>query len=179
MPAGGSNQVDSDGSFDTISPGARSGLQRTSARKRCAGGDAILKKLRSIPRRAVIRYALLQIPSVVLVVVVLYYLDRIVPMPARVKAVIIALVVLSDIAMLPLLWRAYDTRPAAGPLSMIGERGVALRDLSPEGLVRVRGEIWRARVREGHAPVAKGEAVTVTDREGLVLTVEADTVNRS
>ena len=131
-----------------------------------------MKGLRGIPRRAAIRYALLQIPSIVLVLVVLYYLDRIAPVPSHVKAVIIALVVLSDIAMLPLLWRAYDTRPAAGPLSMIGERGVALRELSPEGLVRVRGEIWRARVGDGHAPVAKGGAVTVVEREGLVLTVE-------
>ncbi|HSV96752.1 MAG TPA: NfeD family protein [Spirochaetota bacterium] len=108
----------------------------------------------------------------------LYYLDRIVPIPAQVKAVIIALVVLSDIAMLPLLWRAYDTRPEADSLSMIGERGVALRELAPEGLVLVRGEMWRARVGDGHAPVAKGEAVTVADREGLVLKVETDTVSR-
>ncbi len=137
-----------------------------------------MKGLRGIPRRAAVRYALLQIPSIVLVLIVLYYLDRIAPVPSHVKAVIIALVVLSDIAMLPLLWRAYDTRPAAGPLSMIGERGIALNELSPEGLVRVRGEIWRARVSESHAPLPKGAPVTVTDREGLVLTVETDTVSR-
>lgn len=131
-----------------------------------------MKGLRNIPRRAAIRYALLQIPSILLVLLVLYYLDRIAPVPLHIKAVIVALVVLSDIAMLPLLWRAYDTRPAAGPLSMIGESGVALGELSPEGLVRVRGEIWRARVREDHVPLSKGEVVTVIDREGLVLTVE-------
>jgi membrane-bound ClpP family serine protease len=147
-------------------------IDRFEQREKNVPGDAIVKGLRGIPRRAAIRYALLQIPSIVLVLVVLYYLDRIAPVPSHVKAVIIAMVVLSDIAMLPLLWRAYDTRPAAGPLSMVGERGVALRELSPEGLVLVRGEIWRARVGDGHAPVAKGGVVTVVEREGLVLTVE-------
>ena len=54
----------------------------------------------------------------------------------------------------------------------IGERVVGVRELCPEGLVRVRGEIWRARACDGHAPVAKGGLVTVVEREGLVLTVE-------
>ena len=135
--------------------------------------DIIIQKLRSIPRRAAIRYALLQIPSIVLVLVVLYYLDRIVPLPDSVKGFIIALIVAADIALFPLLWRAYDTHSAGESLSMAGERGFALEDLHPAGFVRMHGERWRAKLREGHAPILKGEAVAVVNRDGLVLTVEA------
>jgi membrane-bound ClpP family serine protease len=115
----------------------------------------------------------LQIPSLILILLVLYYFDRLIPLPGHLKWVIIALVIVSDIALLPLLWRSYDTNPAREALSMIGEEGRALEDLRPEGSVRVHGERWRARLEDGHAPVIKGDTVEVVRREGLVLTVRS------
>ena len=56
-----------------------------------------------------------------------------------------------------------------GPESLIGERGVALTDLNPEGEVRVQGIIWRAESRGG--PVKAGMRVIVVDRVGLKLIV--------
>ncbi len=136
-------------------------------------GNTIINKLRTIPRRAAIRYALLQIPSLALVLLVIYYLDRLVPLPGHFKWIVVALVIAADIALLPLLWRAYDADPAHETLSMIGEEGRALEDLRPEGFVRVHGERWRSRMADGHPPVMRGDAVVVVGREGLVLTVRA------
>ncbi len=115
----------------------------------------------------------MQIPALILILLVLYYFDRLIPLPGHLKWVIIALVIVSDIALLPLLWRSYDTNPAREALSMIGEEGRALEDLRPEGSVRVHGERWRARLEDGHAPVIKGDTVEVVKREGLVLTVRS------
>jgi len=52
---------------------------------------------------------------------------------------------------------------------MIGETGVALADLAPEGRVFVRGEYWNA---VATAPVKTGEKVRVTAVDHLNLTVE-------
>jgi membrane-bound serine protease (ClpP class) len=49
-----------------------------------------------------------------------------------------------------------------------GLQGIAQTDLSPEGSVFVRGEIWRARAEE---PMAAGERIEVVSLEGLELRV--------
>jgi membrane-bound ClpP family serine protease len=53
----------------------------------------------------------------------------------------------------------------------VGERAEVVRALDPEGRVKFRGEVWKARARE---PVALGETVTVTGTEGLTLVVERE-----
>jgi membrane-bound serine protease (ClpP class) len=47
--------------------------------------------------------------------------------------------------------------------------GTAQTDLTPEGKVLVRGEIWNARAR---TPVAQGDRVRAVAAEGLTLLVE-------
>lgn len=52
-------------------------------------------------------------------------------------------------------------KPAAtGVEGMIGAVGVAREDLAPEGLVSVRGELWKAVSIDG-SPIGKGEEVSV------------------
>lgn len=58
---------------------------------------------------------------------------------------------------------------AVGIESLVGLEGVAISDLEPEGQVRVRGEIWRARAAA--EPLHKGEAIQVVESEGLTLVV--------
>jgi len=55
-----------------------------------------------------------------------------------------------------------------GTAGMVGERGVAYTQLSPEGQVYVHGEYWHAQSTE---PVAKGEAVEVLQVVELKLLV--------
>jgi membrane-bound serine protease (ClpP class) len=54
---------------------------------------------------------------------------------------------------------------------MVGELGTATADLSPEGMVRVRDALWRARTNRA-TPIAAGDPIRVAGVEGLVLQVE-------
>jgi membrane-bound serine protease (ClpP class) len=60
-------------------------------------------------------------------------------------------------------------RVATGAEGMVGEVGVVAEPCRPDGTVRLRGEIWRARCRGGAGP---GETVEVTAVDGLTLEVE-------
>ena len=61
-------------------------------------------------------------------------------------------------------------RAVTGEEGLIGARGRAVTDVSPEGRVRVRGALWNARA-EGSLPA--GIDVEVVGVEGLTLHVRA------
>ena len=65
--------------------------------------------------------------------------------------------------------RARAAKVVTGKEGMIGERGVAVGDLTPEGRVLVRGEYWNA---VATTPLKSGEQVRVTAIDRLNLTVE-------
>ncbi len=65
--------------------------------------------------------------------------------------------------------RAMRRPHATGMESLAGTRGVALSPLAPEGQVKVRGEVWKARA-EGDALV-KDDPIEVVRSEGLTLVV--------
>jgi membrane-bound serine protease (ClpP class) len=68
---------------------------------------------------------------------------------------------------------ARRTPVLVGPDDLVGQTGVVRRWLDPEGLVFVRGELWRARTASGE-PVPVGSLVRVVAvGEGLLLEVEA------
>jgi membrane protein implicated in regulation of membrane protease activity len=52
-----------------------------------------------------------------------------------------------------------------------GTSAVVVRDLQPDGQVRVGSEVWRARSDDAR-PVVAGTPVRIRGREGLVLVVE-------
>ena len=67
-------------------------------------------------------------------------------------------------------WRwSLRGRPKAGPETLIGGSGRAITEVRPEGMVRVRGEDWRARSETG---VDAGHRIRVVGREQLTLLVE-------
>lgn len=90
----------------------------------------------------------------------------------------IALVTVGVIAFfvggLPAMLRTRFSTPTVGREGMIGEMGTAEVDLKPEGVVRVRGALWKARVNRS-TPIKPGEAVRVVAVQGLVLEVEPET----
>ncbi len=68
--------------------------------------------------------------------------------------------------------KARRAKPKTGQEELLGETGTVRDALSPEGLVFVHGEIWRARSSTGET-IAAGTPVRVsTMAEGLVLEVE-------
>jgi membrane-bound serine protease (ClpP class) len=60
-------------------------------------------------------------------------------------------------------------RIGAGPEAMLGETAVVVDRCQPAGTVRLRGEIWKARCRQG---AGQGQIVRILAVDGLTLEVE-------
>jgi membrane-bound serine protease (ClpP class) len=75
------------------------------------------------------------------------------------------------LAAMPSVVRARFSTPTVGRESMVGETGEATVGLHPEGMVRVREALWRARTNRA-TPIGGGDRVRVVGVEGLVLLVE-------
>lgn len=65
--------------------------------------------------------------------------------------------------------RALRRKPLAGLLDMVGSKGKVASRLDPEGLVKIKGELWQAKSDGGS--IDSGEEVTVVGQEGLKLVV--------
>ena len=72
------------------------------------------------------------------------------------------------IVLVRLVVQSQRRRAQTGTEGLVGQRGLASSDVSPEGWVVVQGECWRARAGER---IAAGEAVEVLSVEGLLLRV--------
>jgi membrane-bound serine protease (ClpP class) len=89
--------------------------------------------------------------------------------PAVGIAVLVAAIALEALEVVFWLRFLRRYRISTGAEGMVGEVGVIADPCRPEGTVRLRGEIWRARCPGGAAP---GETVKVTAVDGLTLEVE-------
>lgn len=75
-----------------------------------------------------------------------------------------------DIAeTLAFIWWSQRRKATVGVSSLVGKRGVVVRDLWPEGQIKLDGEIWKARADGG---VQAGTSVIVRAIDGLLLEVE-------
>jgi membrane-bound serine protease (ClpP class) len=86
----------------------------------------------------------------------------------------IAGVLLAMLAGMPTMIRTRFATPTIGREWMIGEMGEATADIDPDGVVRVRGALWRARTNRA-TPLRAGDSVRVVDIDGPVLEVEPET----
>jgi membrane-bound ClpP family serine protease len=68
--------------------------------------------------------------------------------------------------------RALRRKPVVGLPSMVGARGKAVSELAPEGMVRIKGELWESRV-EGRK-ISAGVRVVVVGQEGFKLIVRRE-----
>ena len=74
-------------------------------------------------------------------------------------------------ALLLGLWFLLKAGPSEDPLKMVGLEGIAQETFSKEGMVFVRGELWRATAH--HGLIVRGARVIVLGVEpGLLLIVE-------
>lgn len=128
--------------------------------------------LRDRPSRSIVlRYSLFQIPSAVLLAVVLVVLHRRLDLSPWIGWGIFLFWIVKDAVLFPLVWRSYQGDDG-GACSMAGLSGTARTGLSRRGKVEVRGEIWHAEVAEDHPPVTAGSAIRVISARGLTLLVE-------
>ncbi len=72
---------------------------------------------------------------------------------------------------LGLALRTRLTRATTGMQGLVGEEGVAVSSLDPEGQVSVHGEVWKAKSSE---KIKKGERIVVTAVDGLKMQVRKE-----
>ena len=65
--------------------------------------------------------------------------------------------------------RALRRKPVVGLPAMVGSKGKVVSPLAPEGLVRIKGELWVAKSTSGRIDI--GEEVIVVGQDGLKLIV--------
>jgi len=104
----------------------------------------------------------------VLVLVAIALLIFVLP-PAVGIAAVVAAVAFEVLELV--FWRRFlrRYRVATGAEGMVGESGVVADPCRPDGTVRLRGEIWKARCASG---ADSGDRVRVTAVDGLTLEVE-------
>ena len=125
-------------------------------------------------RHAVIKYTLLQLSELAVIVLVLVLVRNWINYPLWVIWITIPLMIVKDVIMFPFTWRAYDK---ANQNAMIGAEGTVTDKLSPDGYIRIQGELWRAIVINSSSVIAEGETVTVIKIDGLTLHVQSRTGN--
>ena len=91
--------------------------------------------------------------------------------------IIVAIGVLLALLMvngMPGMVRTRFSTPTIGRESMIGELGVAMSGVAPDGTVEVHGAPWRARTNRA-TPIVAGDPIRVVAIDGLLLEVEPET----
>ncbi len=65
--------------------------------------------------------------------------------------------------------RALRKKPVVGLPDMVGSKGKVVNRLDPQGMVRIKGELWKA--KSAGERIDAGEEITVVGQEGLKLIV--------
>lgn len=128
---------------------------------------------KKISTRLVLAVFSILLEEVLLVMAVLWglpYLGIYIPVPGLI-ALMVAMVVYSVISY-RLVSRSLKKRPVIGLPAMIGSNAKVIHPLDPEGLVKIKDELWQAKSKDNK--IDAGEVVTVIGQDGLVLIVQRD-----
>lgn len=117
------------------------------------------------------RYWLLQVPGWGVLTAVLLLAHRYFALSYGWALVIFGAWLVKDWALYPVLKVHYQFRAEQPAESLLGHRATAEQPLRPRGYVRLRGELWRARVGDGER-IEPGEEVVVEGVDGLTLLVK-------
>jgi membrane-bound serine protease (ClpP class) len=85
----------------------------------------------------------------------------------------IGLTIFFILSGMPALIRTRYGTSTLGREWMIGEMGVAVTDITPDGIIRFREAQWRARVNR-LTPIESGETARIVGIEGVILEVEPE-----
>ncbi len=124
--------------------------------------------------RILIKYALIQLPGALLILVCLVLCRRWIAYPAWVMWAILGIWVAKDVVLYPFVWRAYQNQKTETDNPMIGQRGIVKDRVDPAGYVFVRGELWKARTIKEGLVLEPGDTIIVRKRNGLTLYVEKE-----
>ena len=121
-----------------------------------------------------LRYLLFQILGWAILALVLYVLVHKTEVPRWAAMGLFILWVIKDLAMFPLVRSGYEGNAKTGAETLIGSRGRVQEPLTPEGYVKINGELWKARTESPDQLLARDTPVRVRGARGLTLIVEAE-----
>jgi membrane protein implicated in regulation of membrane protease activity len=122
--------------------------------------------------RTLIRYVLLQLPGLSVLILILMVAQSYIDLAKYAFWGIVGLWILKDILLYPVVGRYYDPNYPKDRFSMIGLSGVAQEPLKPTGYVRVRGELWKAKILDQQTHINAGESIIIRGVDGLTLLVD-------
>ncbi|WP_394335160.1 NfeD family protein [Thermococcus sp. 5-4] len=94
-----------------------------------------------------------------------------VEIPLWAGLLVMAVLLAKDFLIAPfVLGGGADRKPEAGPERLIGRTALVVEDLSPEGVVKLDGELWKAECLNG--TVKRGEKVRIVSVRGTRVLVE-------
>ncbi|MBN1974756.1 MAG: NfeD family protein [Sedimentisphaerales bacterium] len=123
-------------------------------------------------QKALIKYILLQIPELVVLIIALALINRFITIPTWLMITIIVIWIGKDIALFPKVWKSYVSDNPSPMEQLIGMNGIAMDSLNPDGYVKVKGELWKAEIRDLEFPLKEGDEIKVSDVEGMTLIVK-------
>jgi membrane-bound serine protease (ClpP class) len=84
--------------------------------------------------------------------------------------VLVAVMLIIVIIFIAYIFLPHLKNPVTGIEGMVGMRGVVIKPLNPNGMVKIRGEIWNA--KSLNSMVDKGEKIIVEKVNNLSLLVK-------
>lgn len=94
-----------------------------------------------------------------------------VEIPLWAGLLVIAALLAKDFLIAPfVLGGGANKKPEVGPEGLVGRTALVVEDLSPDGVVKLDGELWKAECLNGTAK--RGEKVKITAVRGTKVLVE-------
>jgi len=120
------------------------------------------------------RYALLQLPGILMLSLLLLLLYTTGAISGEFLWLILLIWIVKDIVLYPFVWRAYDPDHRLSKHSLVGLKAIVNERLAPLGYVNVEGELWRAKAVENSPAIEAGEIVEICKVEGITLLVKCE-----
>lgn len=123
--------------------------------------------------RAFWRYTAFQIPGWIIASLGGWWAHHAMAVPIWLASSILVLWVIKDYALYPFLRSAYELDQRLPIEHLIGQIGLATAQLTPDGYIKVRGELWLARIENDGEVVNRGDPVKVSGVDGSALVVQS------
>ena len=122
--------------------------------------------------KVILKYTFIQSAELALLAIALIVVRHFIGISTWLIITILALWIIKDIALFTKVWRAYAFDDNGPMRRLIGLEATVMDSLNPVGYVRVRGELWKAEIRNPRYPAKKGDRTRVIDIKGMTLIVE-------
>jgi membrane protein implicated in regulation of membrane protease activity len=119
------------------------------------------------------RYTAFQLPGWIIAGLGGWWAHHAMDVPIWLASSILLLWVIKDYVLYPFLRSAYELDQRLPIEHLIGQIGLATAQLTPDGYIKVRGELWLAKIENDGEIVNRGDPVKVSGVNGSTLVVQS------